>query len=280
MKNNFKYFLSALTILFIVASCKKDEHKIYLEEGTAPVLSANKTGTIPLSFANQDQEAIKLSWTNPNYKFTTGLSSQNVTYQIEIDTTGSNFTNPLRQTITVSNDLNKSFTQKEFNDIVFNQMKLKPAMAHNMEIRVKSFLGTNSAALTSNVLKYTVTPYVIPPKVNPPSTGKLFITGGATPASWQCGCGEAELASQQFTQVTPTLYVLNSIQLTGGGSYLLLPQYGSWAAKYGGVGGNNSNNVDGDEFKENGSDLKAPAATGNYKIEVDFQSGKFKLTKL
>ena len=94
MKNRFKYFLSALTILFIVASCRKDENKIFLEGGTAPVLSANKSGTIPLAFANQTQEAIKLTWTNPDYKFTTGLSTQNVTYQIEIDTTGANFTNP------------------------------------------------------------------------------------------------------------------------------------------------------------------------------------------
>jgi hypothetical protein len=278
MKNNLLIIISFL--MLGVAGCKKDENKIFLEEGTAPVLSANKTGTIPLAFVNAGQEAIKLSWTNPDYKFTTGLSSQNVTYQIEIDTTGSNFTNPQRQTITVSNDLTKSFTQSEFNDFLFNQLKLKQGVPHNVEIRVKSFLGTNAAVLNSNVLKYVVTPYAIPPKVNPPSTGKLFITGSATPASWQCGCGEAELASQKFTQVSPTLYVLNSITLTGGGSYLLLPQYGSWSAKYGGTGGNNSNNVDGGDFKENGSDLLAPPTTGNYKIEVDFQSGKFKVTKL
>ena len=163
---------------------------------------------------------------------------------------------------------------------MLNQLVLKPGQPHNVEIRVKAFLGTNSALLSSNVLKFVVTPYAIPPKVTPPSTGKLFITGGATPGGWQCGCGEAELASQRFTQVSPTLYVLNSIQLTGGGSYLLLPQYGSWSAKYGGMAGNNTNNVDGDDFKENGSDLKAPPTTGNYKIEVDFQRGKFTVTKL
>ena len=75
------------------------KHKIYYEEGTAPVLTANRTSTIPLSFATQDNEAIKLNWTNPDYKFTTGVSSQNVTYLIEIDTTGANFTNPNRQSI-------------------------------------------------------------------------------------------------------------------------------------------------------------------------------------
>ena len=278
MKNRLLIITSLLVV--IVAGCKKDEKKIFFEGGTAPALTANKTSTIPLSFANKDQEAIKLTWTNPNYQFTTGLSSQSVNYQIEIDTTGSNFSNPQKQTIAVSNELTKSFTQGEFNDFLLNQLILKPGQAHNLEIRVRSFLGTNAVPMSSNVLKYVVTPYAIPPKVNPPSTGKLFITGSATPASWQCGCGEAELASQKFTQVSPTLYVLNSIALTGGGSYLLLPQYGSWSAKYGGVGANNTNNVDGDDFKDGGGDLLAPPASGNYKIEVDFQRGKFKLTKL
>nr|MBA2500941.1 hypothetical protein [Chitinophagaceae bacterium] len=68
--------------------------------------------------------------------------------------------------------------------------------------------------------------------------------------------------------------------LTGGGSYLFLPVYGSWSAKYGYVGANNANNVDGDDFKAEGGDMLAPPTTGNYKITVDFQRGKFNVTKL
>jgi hypothetical protein len=40
------------------------------------------------------------------------------------------------------------------------------------------------------------------------------------------------------------------------------------------------NNPLGDDFKIGGGDLIAPAASGTYKIEVNFQTGKFKLTKL
>jgi hypothetical protein len=54
---------------------------------------------------------------------------------------------------------------------------------------------------------------------------------------------------------------------------LFVPVYGDWGAKYGAVGANNSNNVNGDDFKANGGDLLAPSASGNYKIEVDFQRG-------
>jgi len=279
MKNMFKLFFSSL-LLFIFSSCEKDENKIYFEGGTPPVLSSNLAATIPLSFANADKEAIKLSWTNPDYKFTTGVSSQGVNYLIEIDTTGANFTNPKRRTLAIANSLNKTITQGELNDYLLNTLELKPSMSHNIELRVTSSLIGNSIPLPSNVLKFAVTPYSIPPKVAPPASGKLYITGGATPASWQCGCGEAELVSQKFMQMSPTLYVLPSINLKAGESFLFLPVYGSWSAKYGFTGSGNANNVDGDEFKAGGNDIKAPASTGNYKIEVNFQTGRYTLTKL
>jgi starch-binding outer membrane protein SusE/F len=279
MKMAIKIFSIALLAVSFTA-CKKDEKKIFFEGGTPPVLSANKT-IISMSYLTRDNEAVTFNWTNPEFKFTTGVSSQDVAYLMEVDTTGANFTNPKRKQVSIAKDLSRSLTQTELNDYLLNDLQLVVNIPHNIEIRIRATLANSAAtAIYSNVLKFVVTPYAIPPKVDPPSTGKLFITGGATPASWQCGCGEPELLSQKFTQVTPTLYVLNSIALTGGGSYLLLPQYGSWAAKFGGTGSNNSNNVNGDDFKFNGSDLLAPAVSGNYKIEVDFQRGKFTVTKL
>jgi hypothetical protein len=276
MKNKLTIFLSALLFLMLW-SCKKDEHKDYFEGGTAPVLSSSPTGSIPLSFTTKDQEAIRLSWTNPEYKFTTGVSSQNVSYQLEIDTTGSNFTNPQRKVIALSNNLGITISQNDFNDYLLNQLVLKPGVSHNVEMRVTSLLTNNSVPLYSNVLKFAVTPYSIPPKVTPPASGKLFITGSATPKGWMGG-GDPEVPAQQFTQVSPTLYVLNHINLTGGQSYLFVPAYGDWNAKYGGTGANNKNNVNGDDFKANGGDLLAPATSGDYKIQVDFQRGKFTVT--
>jgi len=270
-------FLSLLVALF--ASCKKDENKVYYQGGTAPVLTSSVISSdLPLSFANRDKEALKLWWTNPEYKFNTGISSQDVNYKIEIDNAGANFTNPKRQTIIVNKELSKSFTQGQFNDYLLNQLQLDTSVTHNIEIRVTSAIGS-SVPLYSNVLKYAVVPYAIPPKVNPPASDSLYITGSATPKSWMAG-GDAEVLSQKFTRVTNTLYVLNSVTLTGGGSYLFVPIYGDWGAKYGYIGANNQNNVNGDDFKANGGDMLAPAASGNYKIEVDFQRGKFTVTKL
>jgi len=278
MRNKLLTLLLSTSFLITLWSCKKEENKIFFEGGTPPVLTSSITGTIPLAFNNKDQQALKLSWTNPDYKFTTGLSSQSVSYQVEIDTTGSDFTNPNRKILSISNDLSLTLTQDQLNDYLLNQLQLNTTMTHNLEMRVRSTIGSAAVPLVSNVLKFTVKPYAIPPKVAPPASGKLFITGSATPGGWM-GSPAAELASQKFTQVSPTLYVLNNIALTGGGSYLLVPQYGDWGAKYGGLGANNMNNVNGDDFKANGSDLAAPAS-GNYKIEVDFQRGKFTVTKL
>ena len=276
MKNIVKQIFFLLLLAATIASCKKDEIKSYFEGGTQPVLSANKA-TLALSYANRDNEAVTLSWTNPNYQFSSGISSQDVSYLIEIDTTGANFTNPQRQTVAVSKDLSKSFTQGVFNDYLLNQLVLKPSVPHNIEIRATSTMAGTAAPLTSNVLKFVVTPYAIPPKVDPPITGKLYLVGSATSGGWN---NPVPVPSQQFTQVSATLYEI-TVPLTGGGSYLALPLNGDWGTKFGGAGAsNNSNNVNGDDFKNGGSDLLAPAASGNYKISFDFQRGKFTVTKM
>ncbi|HUS01836.1 MAG TPA: SusE domain-containing protein [Chitinophagaceae bacterium] len=276
MKNKLAplFFLSFMLVALF--SCTKKENKIYFEGGTAPALSATKTGTIPLSFATKDQEAVKFSWTNPDYKFTTGNSSQTVSYQVEIDTTGANFTNPNKKVVAVGSDLSITLTQNDLNDYLLNQLQLVPGMSHNIEVRVKSMLNNGAVPLFSNVLKFTAIPYAIPPKITPPSTGKLFLVGSATPGGWN---NPVPLPSQEFTKLSPTLYQI-TVPITGGGSYLFLPLNGDWGVKYGANGANNSNNVNGDDLKQGGGDILAPAASGTYKIEVDFQRGKFTVTKL
>ena len=283
MKQIFKLLGVSLFFATTFSACEKDENKIFYEGGTAPTLSANVTTTIPLSFVNKDAQAIKLDWTNPNYKFTTGLSSQDVFYKVEIDTTNAAgtinpaFTYSGKQTIAISKDLSLSITQGQFNDYLLNQLQLTTGSVHYVQIRVIASLVNNSASVMSNVLRYAVTPYAIPPKITPPASNKLFIVGNATPGGWN---NPVPVPTQEFTKMSATLYQINSIPLTGGNFYLLLPVNGDWGAKYGAIGGNGSNNPDGDDFRPNGGDLIAPAASGNYKIVIDFQRGKYTLTKL
>lgn len=129
--------------------------------------------------------------------------------------------------------------------------------------------------------KFAVTPY----------TGTLptdlFIVGNATPGGDATGWNNpVPIPAQQFTRVNSSLFEL-TVGLNADKSYLFLPVNGSWDNKYGGLGANNTNNVNGDDIKYNGSDMKAPAVSGNYKISVNFAasnidgaSAKTTLTKL
>ena len=264
------FFLSLLVT--ILASCEKDENKVYYEGGTAPALTASVSGPLVLTIAERNNPAITFNWTNPDYKFTTGLSSHDVFYTLQFDTTGSNFTNPNIGEVSISNDLAKTFTVGELNTRILG-MGLLEDIPHNMEIRLKASLVNNTGILYSNVIAITITPFL---DVVWPVPTNLYITGSATPASWQCACGEPELLSQKFTKVSSSKFEL-TIALSADNSYLFIPVYGSWAAKYGYTGGNNANNVNGDDFKPNGGDMKAPGVSRNYKITVDFKSGKFKV---
>jgi starch-binding outer membrane protein SusE/F len=275
MKKVIKQFFFFCLLLATFMSCKKDENKVYFEGGTSPVLTSSITSdSLPLSYANKEKTALNLNWTNPAYTFNTGVSSQDVNYQVEIDTTGANFTSSKKQTVSISKNLSKSFIVTEFNDYLLNQLQLESTVQHNIEIRVKSSLTGASGVLYSNILKYKVTPYAIPAKVTPPASGELYITGNAVPSDWT----NSPPSTQKFTRVSATLYTI-TVPLIGGNSYTFLPTYGSWNDKYSIAVKNDPASVNGGDFQWQGNDILAPAATGTYKIEVDFQRGKFTVTK-
>ena len=271
------FFLSLLAAVF--TSCKKDENKVFYEGGTNPVLTSSvTTATLPLSFANKDGIAVEFTWTNPDYKMNTGISSQDVNYQLEIDTTGSNFTSSKKQTVAISKELSKSFKVSEFNGYLLNQLQLVPAVSHNIEIRLKSSLINESAILYSNVVKYAVVPYAIPPVVTPPVDGTLWLTGDATTSGYSNPLPAPYDVTQKFTRVSSTLYEL-TVDFKGGGAYKLIQKQGDWSTQFHMLTGGA---WDGGDFEQKDSDPGFPGATaaGRYKISVDFQRGKYSVTKL
>jgi hypothetical protein len=280
MKYINKLSLAIFFLITIAVSCKKDEKINYFEGGVAPVLlsSMATNSVLPLSDATKDDVLFTLSWTNPNYKFSTGVSSQNVIYALEIDSAGKNFSSSKKKVVTPdpAYTLSQSLKVGELNDYLLNVLKFNTTTVQTLEIRLKASLINNTGVLYSNAIQYKTTAYPLPPKIAVPASGRLFMIGDATPGGWPNPVPEP---SQEFTRVDATTFEL-TLALNGGKSYLLLPVNGSWSAKYGGIGANNTNNVDADDFKPGGGDLKAPAASGNYKITVDFQAGRFTLTKL
>jgi starch-binding outer membrane protein SusE/F len=279
MKNLIKLVLGSFLLTALLFSCSKDENKVYFEGGTNPVLSSSVTSSdLPISYANKDKEALKLSWTNPDYKFNTGTSSQDVNYQIEIDTVGANFTNPNKLTVSVSKDLSRSFGVSELNGFLLNTLQLQSDMQHNIEIRVKSFLATDAEVLYSNVFKYTVTPYSIPPVVVPPTNGTLWLTGDATTSGYSNPLNAPYDVAQKFTKISTTLYEL-TVTFKGGGGYKLIQEQGNWETQYHMKTGGTWSAGD---FEKKNSDppFPGPAAAGSYKVTVDFQRGKYTAVKL
>jgi hypothetical protein len=133
--------------------------------------------------------------------------------------------------------------------------------------------------------------YKIQPYVGPEIPANLFIVGNATPGGWN---NPVPVPTQQFTRLNSVQFRINSLQLNGtGNEYLMLPVNGDWSNKYA-VESTGSTVGTGGFFGYNlGGNFPAPAASGNYKLEVNFgvqktnatgvesaNSAQFKYTKL
>ncbi len=269
------FFISAIAMM--LGSCKKDEAQQFFQGGTAPALTASVSSTIPLTYATKDQVGVVFSWSNPNYQFVNGISSQDVAYTLEIDKTGNNFAGANKITISIAKDLAITYTQDQFNSLIAN-LNLTIGTPASIDVRIKASMNGNVAtALISNKLVFTVTPYNPPPKVAVPSGGVLYLVGSATGGGWG---NPVPVPTQQFTKVSTTLYSI-TVPLTGGQEFLFLPLNGDWGHKFacnktaappsGETGG-----VFGYDFSDN---FPGPAASGTYKIDVDFQKGTYTLTK-
>jgi starch-binding outer membrane protein SusE/F len=128
--------------------------------------------------------------------------------------------------------------------------------------------GTYQIIVNFQTGTYTVTSVTtaIPPV--------LFIIGDATPLGWNNNPGLSP--TQQFTRIDAVSYGI-VVNLTAGKSYLFLPEdQGLWSHKYGGTSATGGTLLA--DGAVPGSNTPAPAATGNYQIIVNFQTGTYTVT--
>ncbi|GAC1440682.1 MAG: hypothetical protein NVSMB63_07430 [Sediminibacterium sp.] len=118
--------------------------------------------------------------------------------------------------------------------------------------------------------KFTVTPFT---QVLPTN---LFLVGDATAGGWN---NPVPVPSQQFTQVNSSLFQI-TVPLNGGKQYLMLPVNGDWSHKFSVADNSVAGLSDGGSFGYDlSSNFPAPAASGTYKIEANFLTYTFKVTK-
>jgi len=267
--------LFALFTTGILFSCERDVSAISYDGGTAPVITATP-GNVSLEPGNEANTAIVISWTNPDYKFSTGPNSHDVTYTLEMDTLGANFSSSRKVSTVVSKELSKSYTVGQLNAILGNDMllQLNPRRNYTLQLRVTSSIGT-AVKLVSNVISFTTKPFAPPPKVEPPTAGTLWAVGNAFASGWGNPMGSPYDVSQKFTKVSNTLYEIILPMIPGGG-YKLIQEQGNWSTQYSFLSGSATSGV---FFKADASQFNAPSVAGNYKLSFDFQLGLFTAVK-
>lgn len=270
MQNKFFKILFFFVAIALWASCEKAENKAYYQSGTAPVLTSNAPDNLVLNKDMPNEGILPLSWTNPNYTFNTGLSSQNVNYYIQVDTVGANFTSPRMQQYSVTSELGTNLTNAQLNTLLLS-LGLDFGKAYDVEMRLKSVLGTSFAVpLISNVITRTITPYSVEPD--------LWITGNYNAdINWTDSPNENQKFA--YDAVSKTLYI--TVNFEPGREYKFLAKHGQWQPQYGGApatGGTLTVNME-----SGGTDpapMITPSVAGSYKLTVDLENMTLKVEKV
>jgi hypothetical protein len=135
MKKVTTWLTLLATVAVVFVGCKKDDKQIYFEGGNPPVLKAS-TANVVLAPEIADNEAILFDWTNPAYSFTTGISSHDVTYTLEIDKQGQNFASPGKKQVEIKKELKRSFTVNEINNILLIDLEQPVGVEQSLEARL------------------------------------------------------------------------------------------------------------------------------------------------
>jgi hypothetical protein len=278
MKNMIKlcFIFSVAGIFF---SCKKNISKVFYEGGTAPVLTAN-TAAVRLEAGEESNTAIRFDWTNPDYKFTTGISSHDVSYILEIDTAGANFGSSKKFSTSISNDLSKIYSVGELNAIFGNTMvlQLNPRRSYNFDARIISSIAPDAVKLTSNVFHFSASPFPPPPKVPVPTAGTLWIVGDAVNSGWSNPLPSPYDVTQKFTKLSSNTDYELIVDLKSTGGYKLIQTQGDWSTQYHMVTGGTA--LSG-SFAKGDADpaFPAPSVAGTYKLSFNFQLGTYTVVK-
>ncbi|WP_289044855.1 SusE domain-containing protein [uncultured Olleya sp.] len=170
MKNIFYKLVLSLCIATLFVSC--DETEITeLNSNGIPVVSLSEN-TVVLTEATADEEALIVTWTEPNF----GFSAAPLAYNVLIDTENGDFSSP--ESATASMPLEKTFTVQQLNALL-TELELTPNEEAQVQLKVEVKLS-NVSSVYSEAINLTVTPY---PGLPDLST-TWGIVGDATPNAW------------------------------------------------------------------------------------------------
>ncbi|HSV09463.1 MAG TPA: SusE domain-containing protein, partial [Hanamia sp.] len=222
-------------------------------------LAPSSANPLVLQIANATANAISFNWNASPY------GANTINYALQLDTAGGNFAHP--QVIKYGNALTSNITVNDLNTAAI-AAGVMGGSTKNVEFRIVSYVGTDYSKVlgNSNTITINLTTYVAAP-------ANLYIVGDATPGGW---ANPVPTPSQRFTKIDAVSFGI-ILNLTAGGSYLLLPvNTNNWDVKYGGTSANGGTLLANNAVP--GSNTPAPATSGLYKIVVNFQTNTYTVT--
>jgi len=255
-----KKITKSLIVLFgiLAASCSTDdvEDRPVIQGVDAPVLAAPQDGSLyVLTPENATSQAERFVWSTANY----GGQVQ-ITYTVEMDLVGANFSNPQSLGSTISaNQL--SVSQETLNNAALAyEGVVVPFSPSQFEVRVKSTVGAAESAMYSNIAIISVTPYTT-------EAPKLYVVGGFQGASGYGGdwtpADAPPIAASGFGETDYEGYVYMNVPAP---EFKLLPTNSGFEGDYGDDG-----SFSGGLAQEGESNILL-SAPGYYLIKADTET--------
>ncbi|MBK9491814.1 MAG: SusE domain-containing protein [Haliscomenobacter sp.] len=163
MKNWFSKIFPVILIMAIL-SCEKDEERLVVMPGAAPVLTAS-TATPVLKIEDASKEAVKFSWSAADFNYPAG-----VTYTLQLAKKGTDFKEPIE--FNAGAALSKSYSVADLNTALL-RLGIAPNSLGQLDVRVKAAVSALVPTLASASASLSATPYLV--IIEYPS---LYVPGG------------------------------------------------------------------------------------------------------
>ncbi|MDN3641190.1 SusE domain-containing protein [Lutimonas halocynthiae] len=236
MKKYINKILFLLTFSALIVGCEKDDIVVINEDFTTAV--SLSSDNIVLEEANEGAEALKVTWTQPDFGYNAAAE-----YNVLFDISGGDFTSP--ETVSAGSALEKSFNTEDLNKILLN-LGAEPDDATQLEVKI-DIIMSKQYRRASDVSSLTATAY----------SGVLDLTttwgvvGSATPNGWGDGPD-----TPFFKTSEPGINVAYINMVDGEWK---IRQDNDWTLNYG--------SSDGVNLVEGGDNIAVTA--GTYKITFD-----------
>ncbi len=237
MKKIINKIFLLLTISLILGACNDDELTRLNPEATTTV--ALSSGDVVLEKANIGQDALNISWTEPEFGYSAAAS-----YQILFDLAGGDFSGA--QVVSTGQELSKTFETEELNKILIG-LGVAPKQATEVIVKVKIILS-KTTSIDSPISSLMVTAYQDQLDLSSPwgVVGSAYNDWGATPD-----------APFYKIQGQPNVYVAYVTLKDGEWK---IRKDNDWTVNYGDDGGDGT-------LEAGGANI--PATAGTYKIVFD-----------